>query len=245
MSSFRNAIKRIEHKERSQPSDRKKFGLLEKHKDYIERSQDYKNKRSYVKSLKKKAAERNPDEFYFNMHRSKVENGIHKKKDDKLIDTETAKLLKTQDMGYLIYKKSLEDNKIKKMTSNLHFIDDVRPKSHKLFADDLLPQNLDPLNIASDFRSTSEILESVSSRDIVNNIKNQGLISHSVTSVESISKEISNKYKELRKRINRTNKLKATMQKLSLQRNLMGKGKKVKSDSENQPVYKWKRQRLR
>lgn len=36
MASLRNAVKRIEHKERAQPASRRKLGLLEKHKDYGE-----------------------------------------------------------------------------------------------------------------------------------------------------------------------------------------------------------------
>lgn len=36
MSSLRNAVKRVEHKERAQPASRRKLGLLEKHKDYGE-----------------------------------------------------------------------------------------------------------------------------------------------------------------------------------------------------------------
>lgn len=67
MSSFRNAVKRITHKERDQPSARKKLGHLEKHKDYVKRARAFHKREDELKSLKKKAAERNPDEFYFGM----------------------------------------------------------------------------------------------------------------------------------------------------------------------------------
>lgn len=60
---------RREHKERSQPSHRRKYGLLEKHKDYVERARDYHKKQDYLQTLRKKAAFRNPDEFYTAMHK--------------------------------------------------------------------------------------------------------------------------------------------------------------------------------
>lgn len=41
MSSLRNAVKRVEHKERAQPASRRKLGLLEKHKDYGERERAF------------------------------------------------------------------------------------------------------------------------------------------------------------------------------------------------------------
>ena len=67
MSSLRNAVKRSTHKERAQPAARKHLGLLEKHSDYKKRADDYKKKTARLKTLTRKAAERNQDEFYFAM----------------------------------------------------------------------------------------------------------------------------------------------------------------------------------
>ena len=67
MSSFKNAAPRRDHKERSQPSNRNRLGLLEKHVDYIKRARDYGRKRDEIKRLREKASFRNEDEFYFGM----------------------------------------------------------------------------------------------------------------------------------------------------------------------------------
>ncbi len=60
------------HKERAQPSYRAHMGLLEKHKDYKLRAKDYARKSERIKSLKRQAEERNPDEFNFRMTKSKT-----------------------------------------------------------------------------------------------------------------------------------------------------------------------------
>ena len=77
MSALRNAVKRKTHKERSQPGDRRKFGLLEKKKDYVLRARDFHKKEDAIKALKTKAAYRNPDEFYFGMQRNRTKDGVH------------------------------------------------------------------------------------------------------------------------------------------------------------------------
>ena len=79
--------------------------------------------REFIKTLKKKANERNPDEFYFNMHKSKVVDGKHTKLINGSLDNDTIKLLKTQDMNYILFKKSIDDKKIDKLQANLHMID--------------------------------------------------------------------------------------------------------------------------
>lgn len=63
---------RRNHKERSQLVHRGKFGILEKHKDYVLRARDYHSKKDRITRLRQKAAERNKDEFYFAMNRQKT-----------------------------------------------------------------------------------------------------------------------------------------------------------------------------
>lgn len=102
MSSLRNTIQRRNHKERAQPLERSKWGLLEKHKDYSLRAKDHNEKRKRLKILREKAADRNPDEFHFGMMSTKTKDG--KKIGDrgnKVLSHDTVKLLKTQDAGYL------------------------------------------------------------------------------------------------------------------------------------------------
>lgn len=72
MTSKYKVIQKRPYRERAQPKRRKRFGILEKHKDYILRARDYNIKKKKLRALKQKAALRNPDEFYFRMLRKPV-----------------------------------------------------------------------------------------------------------------------------------------------------------------------------
>ena len=67
-----------DHKERQQPKARRHLGTLEKHKDYAERAKMHHVKEGKIKVLRKKAAEKNPEEFYFGMVNGRADDkGAH------------------------------------------------------------------------------------------------------------------------------------------------------------------------
>lgn len=102
MASLRNAIPQRTYRERAQPKNRERLGLLEKHKDYSARARDYNEKKKRLKILREKATNRNPDEFHFGMMSSKTKNGIKiADRGNKTLSQEVVKLMKTQDAGYL------------------------------------------------------------------------------------------------------------------------------------------------
>ncbi|TID26471.1 u3 small nucleolar rna-associated protein utp11 [Venturia nashicola] len=102
MSSMRNAVQRRNHKERAQPLERQKWGILEKHKDYSLRAKDHNEKRRRLKVLKEKATFRNPDEFHFGMMSAKTIDGMKVgDRGNKALSQNVVKLLKTQDAGYI------------------------------------------------------------------------------------------------------------------------------------------------
>ena len=59
---------------------RRQYGLLEKKKDYKLRADDFHKKEEALRRLRRKAEERNPDEFYFAMQGAQTRQGVHAKR---------------------------------------------------------------------------------------------------------------------------------------------------------------------
>lgn len=250
---MRNAVKRITHKERAQPAQRKKLGLLEKHKDYIVRAKQHHKKRDYMKALKSKAADKNADEFYFKMHNTEVKGGIHKDIDNGSLDHETVRLLKTQDLGYLVHKAAKDTRKIEKLKNNLHMIGDETPKTHKIFVE--TAEEVEEFDLGEHFDTAPELVDRAYNRPRKETLA-KGIYAGSKDEGTHITRkrvrraleEKEKSYDELNKRIKRADKLKVTAQCLLLQRHLMGKGtkKKLANAEDGKPaVFKWKRQRAK
>ncbi|KAA1072776.1 hypothetical protein PGTUg99_001463 [Puccinia graminis f. sp. tritici] len=121
MARFKLDVQKKQHRERSQPLQRKRLGLLEKHSDYVQRAKDYNSKKDRLQKLRLKASLKNQDEFYFKMINSKTVKGVHYNfnKTNTPLDNQLVKLLKTQDFNYIKTCRAIEENKITKLKERL------------------------------------------------------------------------------------------------------------------------------
>ncbi|CAA0812809.1 Probable U3 small nucleolar RNA-associated protein 11 [Striga hermonthica] len=229
MSSLRNAIPRRAHKERAQPHSRRRFGLLEKHKDYVERARAYHQKEQAIQKLKEKAAFRNPDEFYFKMVKTKMVNGVHRLESEANKYTkEELMLMKTQDIGYIFQKLQAEKKKVEKLSGMLHCLDNSSLSKHVYYAED---------------------------RDEARELQSKVQENRGNPSLKDLPKDIQRKmaasYRELEVRKNRVKELEKIHMDMSMQKELQKKGRKRKlRENEivspvSRPVYKWRQERKR
>ncbi|KAK1690287.1 small-subunit processome [Colletotrichum godetiae] len=147
MSSMRNAVQRRSHRERAQPLERQRFGLLEKHKDYSLRAKDYNKKKATIKSLREKAADRNEDEFYFGMLSrnsmgSRLKDGrkwsgtVAGDRGNKAMDMDTVRLLKTQDVGYIRTMRNVISKEVRRLEEQIVLIGGIDAANHNGGDDD-------------------------------------------------------------------------------------------------------------
>ncbi|CAH4036611.1 unnamed protein product [Pieris brassicae] len=246
MSSWKKAAKANQktHRERHQPESRKHLGLLEKKKDYKKRADDYHEKGETLKLIRKRALDKNPDEFYFHMINSRVKEGVHHEleKDDEH-SVEQIKLMQTQDIKYINMKRTMESRRIQRLQSQLHMseIADSTSNTHMFFVDEGEEKDFD---IAKRLDTHPALINRKSNRPRLSDLNKLSLPEIDEKTLKSAKKSKEETYKELSKRIDREKHLTVTQQKMELKRHLHDakymKPKKVqRGTAVSAPVYKF------
>mmetsp|Transcript_699 Transcript_699/g.885 ORF Transcript_699/g.885 Transcript_699/m.885 type:complete len:228 (+) Transcript_699:25-708(+) len=223
-ASLRNATKRRTHRERAQPSSRKHMGILEKKQDYKERAENYQKKMSRLRILQKKAAERNPDEFYVSMTHSVAGKEIERPEARKS-HSEISKL-KEEDLRLVTIRKVMDDRKVDKLQAQLHDIQGATTNNeHTFFINPNVP---DENTVAQ---------KAISKRQEQAN----------KAPPKDAKKQVRRAYARLEAALERRSASTRALQSLQTERVAMiskGHKRKVKDAQDGlPPVYKWKKQR--
>ncbi|NWJ02951.1 UTP11 protein, partial [Crypturellus undulatus] len=255
-AAFRKAAKSGQrpHRERAQPAARRKLGLLEKKKDYRLRADDYHKKQDALRALQRKALERNPDEFYFQMVRSSLQDGVHVVKQPKdEVTPEQAKVMRTQDLKYVEMKRVAEAKKIERLKSELHLLDaeGKQPNKHVFFFDTKKEGKTHKgfFDIATHLNTAPELVDRVYNRPTMATLQKESLKGATDPAhLKKLAAQRKNQYNLLKQRIEREKKMFVIAQKIQTRKDLLDKTQKVKVKKEttNSPaIYKFKFQRKR
>ncbi|KDR21607.1 probable U3 small nucleolar RNA-associated protein 11 [Zootermopsis nevadensis] len=253
MSSWKKVSKTNQHvhRERHQPESRVHLGLLEKKKDYRQRAIDYHEKQRTLKLLKRRALDRNPDEFYFHMINSHVEDGEHKEleKDDEHTPDQI-RLMQSQDIRYVTTKRTIEARKINRLQSQLHLLEAANQSknTHVFFVD--TKKEAKQFDVAKQLDTHPAMLKRRINRLRTATLKNMSLPEMDEAALEKLTAERDKAYIELEKRIDREKELRVIQQKLEIKRHLLNKKEskpeRIKPSTKNTPpIYRWKYERKR
>ncbi|KAJ1643656.1 hypothetical protein LPJ64_004586 [Coemansia asiatica] len=248
MSSLKKFAPRREHKERGQLASRKKFGHLEKHKDYVLRARDYSEKQRQLKRLRERAAARNPDEFYFNMERSQMKNGQHIEERNEKLSPEMLRLMETQDITYVRMQRDINKRNIERLQSEMHLLNssagsgDLQPR-HTVFVDN--EEEVKAFDPAKYFDTLPEFVDRKFNRPKVETLESSVIARPLGEDLRRAASARQAKLRELKDRLQRETQLKRVETEMAVRRVLKEKGqkKKVGTDLLGLAIYKWKAER--
>ncbi|XP_070620682.1 probable U3 small nucleolar RNA-associated protein 11 [Erythrolamprus reginae] len=252
MAAFTKAAKSRQraHLERGQPSSRGALGLLEKKADYRLRAADFHRKRDALRALRRRAQEKNPDEFYFRMIRAPLQDGVHVVSRPEAASTpEQQKLLKTQDLKYVEMKRAAEVKKIEQLKSELHLLeaDGKQPNRHLFFFD--TKEEVQGFDVALHLKTAPELVSRVYNRPTLEILKKNAVSGITTDGqLQRLARQRKRQYSLLRQRIERERKMFVVAQKLQTRKDLLDKTERVKlqEETESQPaIYKFQFRRKR
>ncbi|CAL8353634.1 unnamed protein product [Arctogadus glacialis] len=254
MATFRKALKSKQrnHHERAQLGSRNFLGLLEKKKDYKLRANDYHKKQNLLSALRKKAMEKNPDEFYYKMISSKLEDGVHRANReawDVEVTEEQRKMMRTQDIKYVEMKRLADATKIERMKGELHLLDakGKQENQHTFFVDS--KREVQDFSLAERLNTVPELLGRAYNRPTLETLKNKIIKGPTdKDSLQKLARQRGHQYTILTQRIERERKLYVIGQKIQSRREIQEKTKRVKMSNETKEaaaVYKYEAKRKR
>ncbi|CAL8249054.1 unnamed protein product [Lota lota] len=254
MATFRKALKSKQrnHHERAQLGSRNYLGLLEKKKDYKLRANDYHKKQNLLSALRKKAMEKNPDEFYFKMISSKLEDGEHRANRaswDVEVTEEQRKMMRTQDIKYVEMKRVADARKIERMKAELHLLDakGKEENKHTFFVDS--KREVQEFDLAERLNTVPELVGRVYNRPTLETLKTKSIQGATdKRNLQKLARQRGHQYTILTQRIERERKLYVISQKIQCRREIQDKTKRVKMSNETKEaaaVYKFESKRKR
>ncbi|CUM68140.1 uncharacterized protein PRCAT00005857001 [Priceomyces carsonii] len=248
MTKLVHNVQKKQHRERSQPQERARLGLLEKKKDYRLRAADYHKKQAALKALRKKATYHNPDEYYHSMTRNKADNRgiLIADRGNEALSVEQVKLLKSQDANYIRTMRLNESLKIRKQKEDLNFKANGK---HTVFVDSFEEQkNFKPEEYFQTDKSMLKRRENRLKLDQLESnerIVDDGLFDNPIIKEREDLKKLK-KFKLLKSRMDRERQLGEVESKMEMTKELMKKGNKKKITDKNGNIqFKWKNQRKR
>jgi len=267
--ALKDAVKKRTHKERSQPGARQKFGLLEKKKDYLLRARDFHKKERAIRTLRRKAEERNPDEFYYAMEKARTKDGVHvaPSAEANAYSQEELRLMKTQDVGYLTMKSQTERRKVERARESLHMLTageaggkgamtattaTTAKKNHTIFVDS--DEDVGNFDVSAHFDTPAEMVGRAYNRPRMSQLASGSLVVSKLPEGESVrrvagavQRHATRAYEELARRERREGALRRTRDYLDMQKKAMSGGRKVKVSGHGaaRKEFRWKSERKR
>eukprot|EP00331_Platyophrya_macrostoma_P013775 CAMPEP_0176418856 /NCGR_PEP_ID=MMETSP0127-20121128/7716_1 /TAXON_ID=938130 /ORGANISM="Platyophrya macrostoma, Strain WH" /LENGTH=252 /DNA_ID=CAMNT_0017799253 /DNA_START=25 /DNA_END=783 /DNA_ORIENTATION=+ len=230
LASFKRAIPIRKYRERGQLERRKHLGLLEKKSDYKVRATDYHKKEDKLAKLRTQARLRNPDEFYFRMISSKIEDGKHvdyEKGDEEDEDPERKKELKsielTKGANMVKLQKYRDASKVQKMKAEMNMIGFEHENKHTIFVKS--KEEFDNFDPAKHFNTLPELVDQKHNRVTVDMLENEPL-SGNLRESKKISEKVKQSYKKYADKIENAQKMEDYYLKLDYKKTLINGGKK-------------------
>lgn len=223
------------HRERAQPANRTRFGLLEKKKDYVLRARDFQSKKKRLQAMKVKAAYKNPDEFYFGMVKSRVDKAtgkVRQEAEHEQLPFDVIKLMKSQDLKHIQEMIRVNEGKLEAFKAehaivigkNFEAVKGSGKKHFKFVEDD------------------SELADL-----ILDAGTKQGIDNKDTVDTQDTTDTTTTIAQEYQTRLDRIKTLKLAEKKIQQEKmaGMKGKKRKVGVDMDGIPVYKFEQERKR